>query len=378
MTNSPTGLPLILKRPNWPITDQIAWEALFTEGDILDGSGPCVRWSEGSRTKREQTYGHWLGFLSGRGPLGVPPDVTYRATLEAVVAFIEKELARCSVRTVYMRVEDLMFLLRAMAPGKDWAWLDGIVWRLRARSNLGEIKPRAGVTAPQIYKWALARMRQADAMDGITDLRRATLYRDGLMVGLLIARPLRLRTFIAMRLDRHLVARGDGFLLRFAPKDMKDKKSHEYAVPTELVEPLQRYLRVHRPTLLKRKSSPRLWITQRGDPFSYGGFQRQLPALTLREFGEALRPHAFRHIAATTIAIQDPEHVSIIADVLGHATLAMSQKHYNRARGVEANASYQEIMQSIRKTAERRNNSRRRLESCRAKAASPDPCNVED
>ena len=244
MTNSPTGLPLILKRPNWPITDQIAWDALFTEGDILDGSGPCVRWSEGSRRKREQTYGHWLGFLSGRGPLGVPPDVTDRATLEAVVAFIEKELARCSVRTVYMRVEDLMFLLRAMAPRKDWAWLDGIVWRLRARSNLGELKPRAGVTAPQIYKWALARMRQADAMDGITDLRRATLYRDGLMVGLLIARPLRLRTFIAMELDRHLVARGDGFLLRFAPKDMKDKKSHEYAVPTELVEPLQRYLRV--------------------------------------------------------------------------------------------------------------------------------------
>jgi integrase/recombinase XerD len=99
MTDSPTGLPLILKRPNWPITDQIAWDALFTEGDILDGSGPCVRWSEGSRRKREQTYGHWLGFLSGLGPLGVPPDVTDRATLEAVVAFIEKELARCSVRT---------------------------------------------------------------------------------------------------------------------------------------------------------------------------------------------------------------------------------------------------------------------------------------
>ena len=155
MTNSPTDLPLILKRPNWPITDQIAWDALFTEGDLLDGSGPCVRWSEGSRRKREQTYGHWLGFLSGRGPLGVPSDVTDRATLETVVAFIEKELARCSVRTVYMRVEDLMFLLRAMAPGKDWAWLDGIVWRLRARSNLGELKPRAGVTAPQIYKWAL-------------------------------------------------------------------------------------------------------------------------------------------------------------------------------------------------------------------------------
>jgi site-specific recombinase XerD len=345
---------------------------------FFDGSGPCARWSEGSRRKREQAYGHWLGFLSKRGPLGVPSNVTDRATLETMVAFIEDELARCSVRTVYMHVEDLMFLLRAMAPKKDWIWLRQIVRRLRARSNLGELKPRAGVTASQIYKWALTRMRQADAMDGITELQRATLYRDGLMVGLLIARPLRLRTFIAIELDRHLVARSDGFLLCFAPEDMKDKKAHEYAVPLELVELLHRYLRLHRPNLLQKKSSQRLWIARNGDPFTYAGFQRQLPALTFREFGEALRPHAFRHIAATTIAIEDPEHVSIIADVLGHATLAMSQKHYNRARGVEANASYQEIVQTTRKAAERRARSCRRLESCRAKPASPDSCNVED
>ena len=117
---------------------------------------------------------------------------------------------------------------------------------------------------------------------------------------------------------------------------MKDKKAHEYDVPPELVKPLRRYLGFHRPNPLQKKSSKLLW-----------SFQHQLAALTFREFGEALRPHAFRHIAATTVAIQDPEHVSIIADVLGHATLAMS--HYNRARGVEANASYQEIMQSIGK-----------------------------
>jgi integrase len=378
MTNSPIDLPLILKRPNWPITDQIAWGTLFTEGDLLEGCGSCVRWSEGSRRKREQAYGHWLGFLSRRGPLDLPSDVTDRATLETIVAFIEEELARYSVRTVYIHVEDLMFLLRSMAPSKDWVWLHQIVRRLRARSNLGELKPRAGVTAPQIYEWAFTRMRQADAMDGITSLRRATLYRDGLMVGLLIARPLRLRTFIAIEVERHLVARSNGFLLRFAPNDMKDRKAHEYAVPAELVEPLRRYLGFHRPNLLQAKSSQQLWITRNGDPFTYGGFQRQLPALTFREFGEALRPHAFRHIAATTIAIEDPEHVSIIADVLGHATLSMSQKHYNRARGVEANTSYQEIMQSIRNAGERRARSYRQPGSRRSKAASPDSGNVED
>jgi integrase/recombinase XerD len=378
MTSTPTDDSLILKRSHWPIADQIAWDALFTKGDLLDGSGPCVRWSEGSRRKREQSYGHWLGFFSRRGPLGMPSDVTDRATSKTVGAFVEEELARCSVRTVSMHVEDLLFLLRAMAPSKDWAWLNRIVQRLRAQCNLGELKPRAGITAPQIYDWALTRMQEADAMDSLADLRRATLYRDGLMVGLLIARPLRLRTFIAIEVERHLVARSNGFLLRFAPEDMKHKKAHEYAVPAELVEPLRRYLGFHRPNLLQNKSSQRLWITRSGDPFTYAAFQRQLPTLTFREFGEALRPHAFRHVAATTIAIEDPEHVSIAAAVLGHATLEMSQKYYNRARGVEANASYQEMMQSIRQAAERKARSRRRLEACHCKAASPGSWSVED
>lgn len=53
MTHATNYLPLILKRANWPITDQIAWAVLFTEGDVIDGSGPCARWSEGSRRKRE-------------------------------------------------------------------------------------------------------------------------------------------------------------------------------------------------------------------------------------------------------------------------------------------------------------------------------------
>jgi integrase/recombinase XerD len=304
--------------------------------------------------------------------------VTDRATKETVKAFVEEELTRCSEGRVYMHAHDLMVLLRAMAPTKDWNWLHRIVVHLRARGNLGELKPRASATAPQIYQWALARMRQVDSMNGITDLRRAILYRDGLMVGLLIARPLRLRTFIAIELDRHLVTRHERLMLCFAPKDMKDKKARSYAVPSELVEPMQRYLMVHRPNLLQGKSTQRLWITRSGEPLTYAGFESWLPTLTLQVFGEALRPHAFRHIAATTIAIKDPEHVSIIADVLGHASLVVSQKHYNRARGVEANASYQELVQSIRKTAARRLHSDSRPKKRRGEAASPESSNVED
>jgi integrase/recombinase XerD len=56
----------------------------------------------------------------------------------------------------------------------------------------------------------------------------------------------------------------------------------------------------------------------------------------------------FRDAAATSIAIDDPEHVTNIMRVLGHSTLAKSERHYNQARGLEAGRRYQATIQTIR------------------------------
>jgi integrase/recombinase XerD len=176
----------------------------------------------------------------------------------------------------------------------------------------------------------------------------------------LIATALRLRTFIAIDIEKHLSARPDGFGLSFGPEDMKDKRSHEFELPAQLVEPMRRYLLEVRTVLLGGESSSRLWITQLGKPFTYRGFQGQLPRLTLREFGLVLRPHASRSIAATSIATEDPEHVNIIADVLRHSTLAMSEKHYNRANGVKAISDLQKVVQDLRREGEARQRQMRR------------------
>ena len=44
--------------------------------------------------------------------------------------------------------------------------------------------------------------------------------------------------------------------------------------------------------------------------------------------------------AATSIAIEDPHHVTLIAALLGHARLATSERYYNMATTLEAAASY--------------------------------------
>jgi hypothetical protein len=53
-----------------------------------------------------------------------------------------------------MRIVELFWVLRAMRPGADWSWLDQIVERLRRRCRSTDLKPRAGVSAADVYRWA--------------------------------------------------------------------------------------------------------------------------------------------------------------------------------------------------------------------------------
>jgi integrase/recombinase XerD len=112
---------------------------------------------------------------------------------------------------------------------------------------------------------------------------------------------------------------------------------------------MQRYLCVHRPVLLGGTESTALWISQRGNRLSQDSFTSGLALLTERHFGVALRPHAFRHIAATSIAEVDPCHVGIIRDILGHATLDMAERHYNRASAVTAGKRMQSLLRDIQR-----------------------------
>lgn len=65
-----------------------------------------------------------------------------------------------------------------------------------------------------------------------------------------------------------------------------------------------------------------------------------------------MTPHNFRHLAATTIATENPEGVSDIALVLGHASFSTGEAHYNKARQSDA-------LQKLQAGIEERRGSRR-------------------
>jgi integrase/recombinase XerD len=124
------------------------------------------------------------------------------------------------------------------------------------------------------------------------------------------------------------------------------------AWPETLTAYLELYLDRYRPELLRLATSPdavrALWVAKRGAAMSPDAIQVQITNRTKEAFGRSINPHAFRHIAATTIASCDPEGAADIKAVLNHSSIATSERHYNRASMLGAGSAYQQALQQLR------------------------------
>jgi len=188
-------------------------------------------------------------------------------------------------------------------------------------------------------------------------LKRACRFRDGLMIAVLAARPLRRRNFTRIEIDRHLVQVDGAYQLRFEGSETKTGEPIETPFPIALVPQLERYLTEFRPFLLGRTgreserslSASSLWISVHGVAMTEIGIYFAISQLTRKRFGHVVSPHMFRDSAATSIAIEDPEHVHIVRSVLGHSSLESGERHYIQARMLEASRRYQQRILELRR-----------------------------
>ena len=58
--------------------------------------------------------------------------------------------------------------------------------------------------------------------------------------------------------------------------------------------------------------------------------------------------YSFRDAAATSVAIEDPVHVGIVAAILGHSTFGTAEQYYNQATSLEAARKYQATVRAYR------------------------------
>ena len=73
--------------------------------------------------------------------------------------------------------------------------------------------------------------------------------------------------------------------------------------------------------------SPWLW-TYVGRAMTDKMIRRRTIRWTRGALGVAVSPHRFRNAVANFILASDPENVRMAKDLLGHASFAMTEKHY--------------------------------------------------
>jgi site-specific recombinase XerC len=93
-----------------------------------------------------------------------------------------------------------------------------------------------------------------------------------------------------------------------------------------------------------------MWVSRLGKQLSQSTIHYHIKNRTQKAFGVSLSPHLFRDCAATSVAIEDPHHVRIAMTVLGHHSLATTQRFYDQSQMLAAGQAYQSALCNLRDT----------------------------
>jgi integrase/recombinase XerD len=320
----------------WPEADLKAFRAAYQPGDVFDETaGPGARLSEGTRKMIKASYRRWLGFLKANHPddLSMPP--VERLKPERVRSFIEHLGAESKPTTVALAVHLLHAAAKLIAPTTDWAWLRSIKSRLGYRA-LPEDRFDRLVPPVQTLNFGMELMDAALKLANSPYKQREIQYRDGLLLALESLWPTRRRSLAALTVGGHFEFDDAGVNILLRPVDTKAKRSESHRIPEQIVPYVMHYLKIIRPLLLGHREHDGFWVSYRGSPLVAGRLYDVARARVKAKFGKAMCLHDFRRAAATFLAMEFPEKISLIPGVLQHASPEVSEQHYNLARSAKA------------------------------------------
>jgi integrase/recombinase XerD len=339
-----------VKMQTWPEADRAMWEQAIKKGCLLDEKSACANWARETRRVMARDYGYWLSFLMTTDRSATQESPAIRITPDRVRSYCNA-MRDVSALTRASRIARLHALIAAADPARDLSWLAAIrrgLDRLARREGPARSKHGRVVATGRLIDAGLNLLKRARCDHRRSLQLRARDFRDGLMIALLAARPLRIKNFAALQMGQHIKPTSSGYLIDVAAEETKTGHPIETFVPEDLCPWLSIYLKEYRPYLLCGRESDYLWVHKTGNSYRPGSLSQRITKLTARNLGIAISPHLFRDCAATTIATDDPEHVLIIAAILGHTTLKTAEIHYNHAQGLEANRHFQNSIKSLR------------------------------
>lgn len=340
---------LHLPLDNWPIADRLLWKQATDDSDPF-GAAAGAKLADTTKAKYLFAWRRFLGFLSIDDPPALAMSPVERITKDRVRSFAHHLGKTCIPRAVAIQIDGLYQAARIMMPEADLAWLKSMKARLHAAAPL---KRASGpvVTSLQLLDLGLLLMARCDPRTtSRLTLSGASCYRDGLMISLLAFMPLRRKNLAALEIGRHLIKEGNSRLIVIPAAETKTRSAIEFVVPELLLPYLATYLDIVRPRLTRDPDCRALWASPRGRALGSNAIRKLICRHTAAELGVRLTPHDARDAAATTWAIESPSQIAISRDLLSHRDLRTTQKHYNRARGVEASRAYAKIIRRIKQS----------------------------
>jgi len=330
---------------DWPEADRRLWREALKPGDVFDDGGARADMRARTNQKVEKGYGRWLTYLAHHAPESLTEAPAARITPERGRAYVRhlEELGN-STQTRLCRLQELGDMARVLDPARDWSFIAGLASRIRSRHVPARDKDELMVGAEELLAVGFELM--AAAGFATTPRKAATLYRDGLLIALLIMLPLRRRNITALTLDDTLVRRGSAWRIVIPASETKTHDPEDEPFPDALTPQLERYLATHRPFLAgctgrwHAQAGNALWVSTDGSPMTEMAIYDRVRLHTFERLGKLLNLHIFRDIAATTLAIEAPEHVMAAAPLLAHRSFSTTQKHYLRARKLEAHRRF--------------------------------------
>jgi integrase/recombinase XerD len=297
-------------------------------------------------------YGRWLGFLAEADPDRRITSGLDHLDRETLAGFLARLAAVLAPYTVRLYLTKLRVVALGLAPERRFTALTAVVRHLDRTARRARDKRARLVPARDLYALGVDLMRAAESRR--TPLQAAGTFRDGLMIALLAARPIRLSNLVSITIDQHLERQGDRYWLTFAAREVKNRRPLAFPLPEALTAPIERYLAGERPFLVAQagrwKSAPgqALWVSANGSALKWRQVHERIVARTRARFGHPINPHLFRDAAATSIAIEDPDHVGIVAAILGHAAFQTAERYYNQATSLEATRRLQAVLTTYR------------------------------
>jgi integrase/recombinase XerD len=336
----------------WPSKDQSLWVAALRPGDVLEDGGELSRLSEFTIRSIRKGYGRWLTWLNSSGLLderATPADRITQARVRDYVAALKRENATL---TIIRRLAELTQAAKIMDPRQNWSWIGRIAASVRAQHEPARPKRHRLVGSRVLFDLGLALMIRAPSEEN--DRRRLITFRDGLLIALLAARPLRLRNLAGLALERNVMRRGEIWWIEVGATETKTGAPIDMPWPQALAPHLEHYLSEIRPLLATRRgrwarpAGGALWLSTDGSPMAPDSIYDRVVVRTRAALGRPINPHLFRDCAATSVAIEDPTHVRIASQLLGHRSSATTERHYNQARAIEASRQVQAFLVSLR------------------------------